>query len=77
MSTTSEVTATVSRPPTEKTKRELAAEAYIRPQLSNTRRYFMLALFCFADFMDICCVLGHVLGLPAHQWESIGYLQLQ
>lgn len=40
---------TVSPP---KTARELAAEAYVRPQLSNGRRYFMLTLFCLGEFMD-------------------------
>lgn len=38
--------------PATKSARELAADAYVRPQLSNARRYFMLGLFCAAEGMD-------------------------
>ena len=35
-----------------KSKRKLAADAYVRPKLSRARLNTMLLLFCLAEFMD-------------------------
>ena len=34
------------------TSSAVVASTYVRPKLGNGRRYFMLFLFCFAEFMD-------------------------
>lgn len=58
---------TVSSQP--KSKRELAADAYVRPQLSRARLNFMLTLFCLGEFMDAfiaSCLFPAINSLQEH-----------
>ena len=44
--------------PDTRSKRDIAADEFVRQKISKRRRYFMLALFCAAEFMDAFIASG-------------------